>query len=237
MKRKLLVAAVLACMAMCALEFRKSVQDTQYQVATLEGQLNSITDRTAVVAGLDSIGVITDGLGFGSCVAIEPNMVLTAGHCISHDGAYVEIAGQRYEILNEWRDDEYDVGFVVIDGLITPLELGEMPSVLDEVYLVGSPYCIELSNTITKGIVSHLSRDVFDWIDLIQADAEGAFGSSGGPLLDVSGRVIGICVAGPNPGGGVTLSEPVSHIREALARFREGLHTSDEKLHTSDGEL
>ncbi|GAG70301.1 unnamed protein product, partial [marine sediment metagenome] len=49
--------------------------------------------------------------------------------------------------------------------------------------------------------------------------AEGAHGSSGGPLLNKLGRIIGICVTGPVPGGGVTLCVSVVDIQVALEEY------------------
>jgi S1-C subfamily serine protease len=165
---------------------------------------------------LASCGVVTDGNGWGSVVAIGPDLLLTAGHCIGHPDTYVEIQGKRYEILDQWRSEDSDVGFIRVDGALPYLEFGTMPSLLDTVYLVGSPYDQVLVNTVTKGIVSGFDRAIYDWEHLIQTDAEAAPGSSGGPLFDIHGRIIGICVAGPNPGGGVTLCVPVSDILVAL---------------------
>jgi len=168
-------------------------------------------------------GIITDGHGCGSVVVIGPDLLLTAGHCIGYPDMYVEINGQRYEIVEDWADPEEDVGFLRIDpngALLVPIQLGPMPELLDTVYLVGSPYGPDFANTITKGVVSHLDRDIYGRDDLVQTDAEGAPGSSGGPLFDEQGRIVGICVIGPNPGGGVTLCEPVIDIRAALGRFQ-----------------
>ena len=163
---------------------------------------------------LESTGVITNGMGHGSCVAIGPDLVLTAGHCIGIDGAWIEIQGTQYRILEEWKSENYDIGFVRVEGKLPYIELGEMPELLDRVYLVGSPYDRMYINTINVGIISSLER-----VGLIQTDAEGAPGSSGCPLLDINSQIVGICVAGPNPGGGVTLCEPVSHIKEALEEY------------------
>lgn len=168
---------------------------------------------------LDSCGIITNDYSYGSCVAINPDLLLIAGHCTGIDGAWVEVQGVRYEIVEEWASDTYDVGLIHIDGVLACVELGDMPELLDTVYLVGSPYNPNLVNTVTKGIMSHLDRDEWDWENLIQTDAECAFGSSGGPLFDMTGRIVGICVSGFAPGGGVTLCVPVTDIRLALEEY------------------
>jgi len=168
---------------------------------------------------LNSCGIITDGYGHGSCVAIGPNLILTAGHCLNQEEIWIEINGIKYEVLETWKSEDYDVGFVIIDGEVPYLQLGQMPELLDDIYLIGSPYDISFINTITKGIVSSFNRNVYDRIDLIQVDAEAAPGSSGCPLFNLDGMIIGICVAGPNPGGGVTLCVSVNHILEVLEEY------------------
>jgi hypothetical protein len=71
-----------------------------------------------------------------------------------------------------------------------PLPLGALRDVRvgQEVLAVGSP--LGLQNTVTRGIVSALRRS--DGVTLVQTDAAINPGNSGGPLIDRSGRVIGI---------------------------------------------
>lgn len=198
-----------------------------YHVNGVEGELKDYFEvlREDVFADLnlsvlDSCGIITNGMSHGSCVAIRPNLMLTAGHCIGIDGAWIEVDGQQYRILKQWKSEQYDVGLVEIEGELPFVELAERnPGLLNEVFLVGSPYSTVLERTITRGIISHLERNIYDHIGLIQTDAEAAPGSSGCPLFDINEKVIGICIAGPNPGGGVTLCEPVEHIRQALKEY------------------
>jgi len=198
------------------------VATNQQAINQHEASLRALT-KTLDLSVLDSCGIITNGMGHGSCVAIGPDLILTAGHCIGYPGNWIEINGVKYDILDEWKSGQYDVGFIRIDGQVPYLQFGEMPQLLDTVYFVGSPYETCFVNTITKGIISHLDRDVYDRIGLIQTDAEGAPGSSGCALVDIQGRVIGICVAGPNPGGGVTLCVSVDHILEALEKYNATL--------------
>lgn len=176
--------------------------------------------KTLTISVLDSCGIITDGYRHGSVVAIGPDLLLTAGHCIDHTESWIEVQDVRYEIVEQWASEDYDVGFVRIEGVIPYVQLGQMPDLLDEVYLIGSPYEVGLVNSVTKGIISHLDRDIWQWNDLIQTDAEGAPGSSGCPLFDVQGQIVGICVSGAIPGGGVILCVPVVDIRAALETYR-----------------
>jgi S1-C subfamily serine protease len=76
----------------------------------------------------------------------------------------------------------------------------------DRVYAFGSPFGFKFS--MSEGIVSGLARDPGasdGYTNYIQSDAAVNPGNSGGPLVDVRGRVVGMNVAiatGSNPEGG-----------------------------------
>ena len=172
-----------------------------------------------------SVLIFYDNGGFGSGVFIKDNVIVTAAHClIGRDNINIELSdGTILRSSDLYVDNKEDVGFIFVEAdepsiarvTVYPGDIG------DDVYLVGTPYYTDFKFTITKGILSHLDRDGGNWEDLIQTDAEGAPGSSGGPLYDTNGNVIGICVSGPNPGGGITLCESGKSILEAYERSKE----------------
>lgn len=171
---------------------------------------------------LDSIVVVAGSEGYGSGVVIDSNLILTAGHVIDTNDLYVvDYLDREYKVISKWRSNKYDIGLIEINNgeLLPAANLGKMPYLIDNCYLIGAPYSRSFVLTITKGIISYVGRDWYIWNDLIQTDAKGAHGSSGCPLLDVRGNVIGICVAGSTNGGGVTLCEPITHIREVLDEY------------------
>jgi 2-alkenal reductase len=71
----------------------------------------------------------------------------------------------------------------------------------------------DFANTVTAGVVSALHRDLDDnsttpsMKDLIQTDAAINHGNSGGPLLDLTGKVIGINVAVVRGSAGTDVAE------------------------------
>lgn len=172
-----------------------------------------------------SVLITADSGGYGSGVFIDDNVIVTAAHCLGHADIYIiELSdGTTLEANDFYIDDEEDVGFIFVD--VNELHIAKvtpMPGDIgDTVYLVGSPYFKSLKFTITRGILSNLDRDIWGQEDLLQTDAEGAQGSSGGPLYDSEGRMIGICVSGPVNGGGVTLCESGKSILEAYERCLE----------------
>ncbi|MDR3278552.1 MAG: trypsin-like peptidase domain-containing protein, partial [Oscillospiraceae bacterium] len=88
------------------------------------------------------------------------------------------------------------------------LEPGDSSKLLTgaTVYTIGNP--LGLNNSISKGIISTARREV-EGIEYIQIDAPISGGSSGGALLDVYGRVIGITSAGFVGGQNLNLAMPI----------------------------
>lgn len=93
------------------------------------------------------------------------------------------------------------------------------------VYVIGNPFGFE--NTLTTGIVSGLHRKIRSQNgnriqNLIQSDAAINPGNSGGPLLDSSGRLIGVNTAIYSPSGasaGVGFSIPVDTVKKIVPKL------------------
>jgi S1-C subfamily serine protease len=194
------------------------LNDQQRAIDTLEDKIGQI-DWKFNLEVLKSCGIITNDSRFGSCVAIRSDLILTAGHCIGHPDSHVEIGGVQYEILDEWKSDKYDVGFVRISKELPFVELGDMPDLLAEVYLVSTPYYYCYVNSVTKGVISSLNRDVGKWKGVIQVDAASSSGSSGGALFGAECKLIGILIAAPAGSECTGLCIPTMQILEALADY------------------
>ena len=89
------------------------------------------------------------------------------------------------------------------------------------VLAIGNPY--GLDGTVSLGIVSAKGRnlEIPDLLnDFIQTDALIDRGSSGGPLVDLEGRVVGINSRGQGRGIGFTI--PIDTAREVMAQLDQG---------------
>lgn len=119
---------------------------------------------------------------------------------------------------------EKDLAVLKIDAprsKLTPIPLGTSDNlrVGQNVYAIGNPF--GLDQTLTTGIVSALGREIESVAgvpirDVIQTDAAINPGNSGGPLLDSSGRLIGVNTAIYSPSGasaGIGFSIPVDAVR------------------------
>nr|WP_245218924.1 trypsin-like peptidase domain-containing protein [Rubellimicrobium aerolatum] len=138
--------------------------------------------------------------------------VVTNAHVIEGaTAASVQLAdGRAFDATLVGRDTVHDLAVLLIDGegLPPPLTLAppEPPQVGARVFAIGNPFGLDW--TLTTGIVSALERELpSDQAGtirrgLIQTDAAINPGNSGGPLLDSSGRVIGVNTAIYSPSGG-----------------------------------
>jgi len=139
------------------------------------------------------------GLGSGFVYDHQGN-ILTAAHVV--DGARsvtVRLAdGRRVPGSVVGTDDNTDVAVVRIDQPIDDLPVAALAVGVELVegqsaIAIGSPF--GLQQTVTAGIVSAVNRPVQvgnSAIPMIQTDAPINSGNSGGPLVDLQGRVIGI---------------------------------------------
>ena len=162
----------------------------------------------------------------------------TEGHVITNqhvvDGAETVSVmfsnGKSYSARVVGGDPSTDIAVIDVDAPaseLKPLELSDSSEVEvgDGVVAIGSPYGLE--QTVTAGIVSALHREItspnsFSIDDAIQTDAAINHGNSGGPLLDMSGDVIGVnsqieSESGGNVGIGFAVpSNTVEKIADAL---------------------
>jgi len=95
-----------------------------------------------------------------------------------------------------------------------------IPQVGDTVIAIGSP--LGLEKTVTSGIVSSLSRRFLQIGDVIQIDAAVNHGNSGGPLVDTSGRLVGIVFAGIEYFQGLNFAIPAERLAAALPAMIQG---------------
>jgi serine protease Do len=124
-------------------------------------------------------------------------------------------------------DPQTDLALLKIDADGLPhLPLGESERlrVGESVVAVGNPF--GLGGTVTTGIVSGLARDINagPYVDFIQTDAAINRGNSGGPLLNLSGEVIGVNAAIYSPSGGnvgVGFAIPADTVKTVVAQLRE----------------
>jgi len=129
------------------------------------------------------------------------------------DGKALDVTG-IYDY--DWKRD---AAIIQIEGRGHPyLELGDSSKLLTgaTVYALGSPLGLQAS--FSRGIVSQTLREI-EGMTFIQLDAAISSGSSGGALLDSTGRVVGITSATLLNSQNINLAVPINVISE-LSRAR-----------------
>lgn len=152
----------------------------------------------------------SQGTAVGSGIVLSPDgYVLTNNHVVSgaSDGSQIQVTtsdGKTYAGAVTGTSPSYDLAIVKLANAsgLTPATLGQSSGlkVGEQVVAVGSPE--NLSNTVTSGIISALSRTVTAGsqdgggevavYNGLQTDTPINPGNSGGPLVNLSGQVIGV---------------------------------------------
>jgi putative serine protease PepD len=180
-----------------------------------------------------SVAIIQVGKALGTgVIAAEDGTILTAYHVVK--GAVVkdakETKGKGAEDVTVTFADGTKAKAVVASSnpkldiaALKPAELPEIvvPATLGGGVAVGAPVVaignpLGLAYSVSTGVVSGLNRstDEGDLKGLIQFDASVNPGSSGGPLLDARGLVVGIVISIADPGGdeafaGIAFAVPI----------------------------
>jgi len=154
------------------------------------GQQQQPTEDTTISSGS---GIILTSDGY----------ILTNAHVVEDGTSYTVTLsdGTTHDATLYGMDTVKDLAILKIDATdLTAAEFGnsEKLAVGETVVAIGNPMGVELSGSVTSGLVSALNRTME--IDgttykLIQTNASISPGNSGGPLINSSGQVIGINTA------------------------------------------
>jgi S1-C subfamily serine protease len=175
-----------------------------------------------------------DGRGTGTGFIVQSNgLIVTNAH----------VAGNAFSITVTLADAtkvpativgidaSHDLAVVKVNRTKLPVvELGDSRAVQvgDSVVAIGNALALEGSPTVTSGIVSALHRTISTedstLNDVIQTDAAINPGNSGGPLVDASGRVIGIntAIASPADANNIGFAIAISSAETTLRKLESG---------------
>ncbi len=181
-------------------------------------------------------GTVTEvpqGTGTGF-VWDDEGHVITNFHVLQDASSVEVVLDDQSTYEAEWvgGSASHDLAVLRIDApreALYPVTPGNSDALLvgQSVYAIGNPF--GLSATLTTGVVSALGRRIpaLDGTPIenaIQTDAAINRGNSGGPLLDSSGRLIGVNTQIYSPSGasaGVGLAVPVSTVRRVVPELIE----------------
>jgi serine protease Do len=169
----------------------EAVRKARGSVLTLRAEKRSSFGRSGESLGT---AVIVDERGF----AVTNRHVVA--DCVKLQAFYEDGSAVQATVVREVR--EHDLAILQLSGRpsFKAMPLGPSSDLEqgEDVIAIGNPYGYK--NTVTRGIISAVGRDIVlpsgdKLCNLIQIDAAINPGSSGGPLLNIHGELIGINVA------------------------------------------
>lgn len=198
-------------------------------------QLNSET-ATVVEGVRRSLVAVHNGKGgVGSGIVWDPNgLIITNAHVIgqgllkvtSQDGSVLPARTLGY-------DPDYDLAALAVEATTLPaVEVGDSMQLRPGhwVFALGHPWGV--AGAVTAGVVAAVRPETLtmpsagrEWITVSLRLRPG---NSGGPLVDVDGRLVGVNTMTVGPDLGLAL--PVHVVKDFLAG---AVTLSDDRLHTS----
>lgn len=168
-------------------------------------------------------------LGSGVCVD-ERGYILTNFHVVDR-ASRVRVSfgdGVNYDASFVAGDDVNDLALLKINcgtnRVVKAVELADGDDLMlgETVIAMGNPF--GFSQTVTVGVLSSTNRvasfrgEVL-YRDILQTDAAVNPGNSGGPLVNIEGKLIGINVAIYEEAQNIGFAQPVGRVRQLLGRW------------------
>lgn len=172
----------------------------------------------------------TEASGSGFFVTAD-GLAVTNRHVVekaSGSPAVTTADGRRYEAKVVATDPAFDLALLKVDATGLPVaELGKADElrVGQAVIAIGNALG-QFDNTVTTGVLSATGRalgsDGRTSLDnLLQTDAAINLGNSGGPLVALSGKVIGVNTAVTGGAENISFAIPVEYVEQAIDSYQQ----------------
>jgi S1-C subfamily serine protease len=200
--------------------------------------LPSVVNVTTDVYQASQTGAPEEGQGIGTGFIVRANgVVVTNCHVVQGASRITVFTSEdeptRYDARVIGGDCEHDLAVLKVDaeglptirfGASADLRLGQ------QVVAIGYALALEGGPSVTAGIVSSLDRTirvqdprctvcsngVRTYSEVIQTDAAINHGNSGGPLVDMAGRVVGINSAGSDDAENIGFAIAIDSVQPAI---------------------
>lgn len=177
-------------------------------------------------------------IGSGFVVSTD-GLIVTNKHVVSDIGANYNVItsnNKKYAVQQIYRDPLNDIALLKVNPgensnqTLRPAILGDSSNLEVGQFVIAIGTALgEFRNTVTTGVISGLGRGVtagsefqgfVERLDnVIQTDAAINPGNSGGPLVDSSGKVIGITSAIAQNGQNIGFALPINILKDSLVSF------------------
>lgn len=208
-----LLIAVLTSQVLAQREIDKAIEATVF-IKTKDGQGSGFLIRR-----WDSVGLIATN----AHVVSGPNLVHSNIEVVFNSGSHSEEATKGNLVAIDPLDD---IALLVVEYSNLPkpldLQLSKSGSVTDKVFIIGFPFGESLalsrrnpSPSVSTGAISALLPSKIASVEMLQLDISVNPGNSGGPVIDLEGKVAGIVTA-KFDGTSIGFASPISKLRDRL---------------------
>ena len=187
-------------------------------------QYDAYSDTGEVTYEYERVG---GGTGF---FATPDGIIVTNKHVVSDsDARYIVVTsdGTEYDATVLAKDVFLDVAFVKVEGTGFPtLSFGDSDGVrIGETVLAIGNALSQYQNSVTKGIISGVDRTIVASSgygerevieEALQTDAPISEGNSGGPLINLYGKVLGVNTAVSLQGQSLGFAVPINAVKPLL---------------------
>jgi S1-C subfamily serine protease len=205
-------------------------EDERNNIDLYERLAPGVVNITSTVLERDFFFNVIPREGAGSGSIIDPRGYILTNHHVIDDARKLEVTlanGKKYNADLIGSDPDTDVAVLKIDArreelVVIPMGSSGTLKVGQKAIAIGNPF--GLGQTLTTGVVSSVGRTLraSNGIlveDIIQTDASINPGNSGGPLIDSSGKMIGINTAIFSPTGanvGIGFAIPIDAAKTVI---------------------
>ena len=232
MEFKNLTIAVLLALLLATMLGCSETTETPTETSQLLPETPALTVPEIAEIALDSTVYLQikkpeNQVGSASGFVIGEGLIVTSYHVIED-----MLTGSTARLVNSVlihpigaivaADKAHDLVILKSSGISAPpLPLGDSDIVRigDTVYVTGNPK--GYLGTFSVGYISAIQPgDVFVADKVFQMTAPISHGSSGGPVLNTDGKVIGIVSGGDTTGNDLNFASPVNYLKSLLATIR-----------------
>lgn len=193
----------------------------------------SVVEKTTVYDFFSGPLLSENSIGTG--FAVEPDLVVTNKHVVADTSAQYTIVtsgNKKLNVIKVYRDPINDLAILKIEnGNLPTIELGNSDTIkVGQTVLAVGNALGQFSNSVTRGIISGIGRGITaqqgifgateSLENVIQTDAALSPGNSGGPLVNLSGQVIGVNVAISQSGENIGFAIPANKVADLIANFK-----------------
>ncbi len=210
-------------------------EDERNNIELYQRLAPGVVNITSTVLEQDFFFNVVPRQGAGSGAVIDPRGYILTNHHVIEDARKLEVTlnnGKKYTATLVGSDPDTDLAVVKIEVrreelAVIPMGTSSNLKVGQKVLAIGNPF--GLGQTLTTGVISSVGRMLratsgLPVEDIIQTDASINPGNSGGPLIDSSGKMIGINTAIFSPTGsnvGIGFAIPIDTAKMVLNDLME----------------